>query len=63
MVPWIAEADQKVLFKDNVHFKTPQEQVQQCFCWCMLPGSLLCTQTPKQGAARRQAPLSMAWMA
>jgi hypothetical protein len=27
MVPWIAEADQRVLFKDNVHFSTPQEQV------------------------------------
>lgn len=27
MVPWIAEAAQKVLFKDNVHFSTPQEQV------------------------------------
>ena len=30
MVPWIAEADQKVLFKDNVHFSTPQEQVHHC---------------------------------
>lgn len=28
MMPWIAEADQKVLFKDNVHFSTPEEQVQ-----------------------------------
>lgn len=28
MVPWIAEADQKVLFKDNVSFKSPEDQVQ-----------------------------------
>jgi digalactosyldiacylglycerol synthase len=33
MVPWIAEADQKVLFKDNVHFSTPQEQVKHIFQW------------------------------
>lgn len=26
MMPWIAEADQKELFKDNVTFKTPEEQ-------------------------------------
>ena len=30
MMPWIAEADQKVLFKDNVSFKTPEEQVGIC---------------------------------
>jgi hypothetical protein len=35
MVPWIAEADQKVLFKDNVHFKTPEEQVRICRFRCM----------------------------
>lgn len=27
MVPWIVEADQKVLFKDHVSFKTPEDQV------------------------------------
>ena len=28
MVPWITEADQKVLFKDNVTFESPEDQVK-----------------------------------
>jgi len=33
MMPWIAEADQKELFKDNVTFKTPEEQVKHMYQW------------------------------
>ncbi len=32
MVPWIAEVDQTVLFKDHVSFKTPEDQVSSSRC-------------------------------
>lgn len=33
MVPWIAKADQQELFKDNVTFDSPEDQVEAMFQW------------------------------
>lgn len=42
MVPWIAEVDQKVLFKDHVSFETPEDQVSSCIGFGPLGSSVTC---------------------